>query len=84
MAGVLSWIVAGSVVVAATRLVKRGRRALLPEAVAGSAAAVGAGLVATAMDFGGIAVLDVRAIAFAALAAAAGVAAIRLIPRNAS
>lgn len=79
MAGVLSWIVAGAGAVALARLVPHRRRKLLWEALGGSVLALAAGLLATALDFGGTAVLDFRAVLFAVLAAAAGVAAVRLL-----
>lgn len=78
MTGVLSWIAAGVGAALLARLVARRRKRLWLELLAGAVAAVVAGLAATWLDFGGVAALDARGIAFAFLAAACAVALVRL------
>ncbi len=78
MTGVLSWIAAGVAAALLARLVKRRGKSLWIEALAAVAAASFAGLLATALDFGGLATLDARSAAFAFAVAAAAIAALRL------
>ena len=73
-AAVAAWLVAGAV-----RTARPRRR--LPELAAAVAAALGAGLAATRLDFGGLAVLDPRAIAFAFLLALAAAGVVRAMTR---
>jgi hypothetical protein len=78
MTGLISWAVAGAAAALLARLVPRRRGTLWIEALAALAAALAGGLVATALDFGGIAALDARSAAFAFALAAAAIAAVRL------
>lgn len=77
MSGVLSWIAAGALAALLARLVPRRRKAFWKEALAAVAAALLAGMGATALDFGGIATIDARSAAFAFLVAAGAIAIVR-------
>ncbi|MBW3565775.1 MAG: hypothetical protein KY459_13735 [Acidobacteria bacterium] len=64
--GFLTWVAAGLIAFGLSRLVKRGRvRAVPVELMLALCPAILAGIVATALDFGGWAVFDVRAGLFA-------------------
>jgi len=76
--GVAVWLVAGGVAFFVARIVPAGRRTTL-EAVAALVAAAGAGLVATALDFGGWNEPDWRAGLFVFCCTAAVIGVIRLI-----
>lgn len=68
--GILSWLLAGAIAFAAARFIPLARRpAWRLELGVALAAALLAGFIATALDFGGLDEPDPRAIAFAALVA---------------
>ena len=74
-----TWLVAGALAFALSRLVPAGRpRRWWPETLAALSAAAVAGLAATAMDFGGLREPDWRAASFAFLVSAAILGLIRL------
>jgi hypothetical protein len=79
--GVAVWLVAGGAAFFVARIVPSGRRAAVEavEAVAAIVAAAGAGLAATALDFGGWNEPDWRAGLFVFCCAAAAIGVIRLI-----
>ena len=77
--GVVLWVACGLVAFAVARSVPIRRRAPLAEVTAAAAAAALAGLVATALDFGGVGELDWRAAVFAFFAAAAAVGGLRIV-----
>lgn len=77
--GVALWVACGIVAVALARIIPIRRRSLFAEAVVAAATATLAGLVATALDFGGRSELDWRAGVFAFLVAAAAVGALRIV-----
>ncbi|MEK6371849.1 MAG: hypothetical protein AABO58_04060 [Acidobacteriota bacterium] len=76
--GVAVWLVAGGAAFFVARIVPAGRRTVL-EAIAAIVAAVGAGVAATALDFGGWNEPDWRAGLFVFCCAATVIALIRLI-----
>lgn len=76
--GLWTWIGAGLVVGSLARLLPWSRRGLGLELLAATSVAVIAGFAATALDFGGLSVIEWRAIAFAFFTASAAVAALRL------
>lgn len=76
--GLTLWIVAGLVTFALTRFIENRRRGWLAEVVVSLSFAVAAGLMATAMDFGGWAVADGRSFAFAGVCSLLGVGLLRL------
>lgn len=64
--GFFTWVAAGLMAFGLSRLVKRGRvRGVLVELMLALCSAILAGIIATALDFGGWAVFDVRAGLFA-------------------
>jgi hypothetical protein len=74
------WLGAGIVVAMLARRVPYGRPAArAPEGLAGVAASLGAGMAATALDFGGWRELDWRAGLFAAMCAIAVIGIVRAI-----
>jgi hypothetical protein len=79
MIGVLSWIAAGGAAAALARLVPRRREGVWAELLAAVLVAIAAGLLATALDFGGIATVDLRSAALAFLMGAAAIAALRIL-----
>lgn len=75
--GLLSWIIAGAVTFVLTRFIETRRRSWLAELTTSVITALAAGLAATAMDFGGWAVADGRAFAFAGLVSLLSVGVLR-------
>ncbi|HVR43235.1 MAG TPA: hypothetical protein VMS56_07275 [Thermoanaerobaculia bacterium] len=78
MWGIGSWLVSGLAAAGLARLVRRRRAHFGAEAAVGAGAAIAACLGATALDFGGLAVADARAVAFAAAIALTAIALLRL------
>lgn len=76
--GLWTWIGAGLAVGILATLLPWSRRRLGLEILAATSVAVLAGFAATALDFGGLSVIEWRAIAFALFTASAAVAALRL------
>lgn len=67
--GLLSWLVAGALLALALRWLPPWRRRSLPGVLAaGVAGAIAGGVLATLLGFGGLAALDPRSLATAALA----------------
>lgn len=79
--GLWTWIGAGLCVAVLARLLSWSRRSLGLELLAATSVAVLAGFAATALDFGGLSVIEWRTIAFAFFTASAAVAALRLWAR---
>ena len=73
------WLVAGAGAFALARLIRAARPSWPTEAAVAVLAAVAAGLVATALDFGGWKEPDWRAAAFSLCVSAAAIGAGRLI-----
>ncbi|MGK2855596.1 MAG: hypothetical protein ACSLFQ_00175 [Thermoanaerobaculia bacterium] len=85
--GILLWLLGSVVALLACRFIPLGRTAgRVPEVVCGLAFALGGGLVATRLDFGGWNEPDPRAALFCALTTLSGVALARaaraLVARN--
>ncbi len=78
--GLILWIVAGLVTFTLTRFIETRRRGWLMELLVSVSSAVGAGVVATALDFGGWAVADGRSFAFAGVTSMLCVGLVRLKP----
>lgn len=81
LAGVLglgTWVLAGAAAAVLARLLPWSRRGFGLELMAAMAVALLAGFTATALDFGGLSVVEWRAIGFAFFCASAAVAAVRL------
>ena len=78
--GIALWIACGAAAFAGARALAAGRpQAYAAEAVVAVAAALIAGVAATALDFGGWNELDWRAAAFAILCAFAAVGCVRIV-----
>jgi hypothetical protein len=69
--GLIAWLAAAAFTVTVARLIRSGRPPLWVEITVGLLSAMLAGATATALDFGGWAEPDPRAIAFAFLITAA-------------
>ena len=83
MTGLLSWLASGLFAAVIAGRIRRRSRDWRMEGVVAVMAALVAGLAATAMDFGGLEVLDFRAVLFSFLVAAVAIAAVRLgLPRR--
>ncbi|HUP64771.1 MAG TPA: hypothetical protein VM557_05785 [Thermoanaerobaculia bacterium] len=83
MTGLLSWLVSGLLAAVVASRIRRRSKDWRIEGVVAVMAALVAGLAATAMDFGGLEVLDFRAVMFSFLVAAAAIAGVRLgLPRR--
>jgi hypothetical protein len=76
--GLWTWIGAGIAAAIIARLLPWSRRSLGLELLAATSFAVLAGFAATALDFGGLSVIEWRAVAFAFFTASAAVAGLRL------
>jgi hypothetical protein len=77
--GLLTWLGAGLLAFTAARLLSRHRQSWPRELVVALLLSLCAGVVATALDFGGWAEPDIRAFLFAALVAFAAIATLRLL-----
>ena len=77
--GIASWILAGALAVALSRLVRAGTRRWLFELLVALPVAAVAGLVATRLDFGGWGVIDIRSFLFAFFTSLAAVPLLRLL-----
>jgi uncharacterized membrane protein YeaQ/YmgE (transglycosylase-associated protein family) len=76
--GILSWLLGAVVALISCRFIPLGRPAgRLPEAIAGVVFALGGGLVATRLDFGGWNAFELRAALFCAMTTLCGVAIFR-------
>lgn len=75
--GLLSWIGAAAASFLLTRVIEARRRAWWLELIAGLLGAVVAGIVATALDFGGWATADGRAVAFSGISALLAIGVLR-------
>jgi hypothetical protein len=86
MMGIALWILCGIAALALSRFIAAGRPpSMTGELIIALVSAFAAGLVATALDFGGWAELDWRAgvfVAFCSLAAIGGARAIGLLTRR--
>ncbi|HUF16893.1 MAG TPA: hypothetical protein VMS12_02485 [Thermoanaerobaculia bacterium] len=76
--GAVTWLAGGLLALLLARPIRPKRRSWKVELLAGGTAAFLAGIVATALDFGGWRELDWRAVTFAFLAAFAAIALLRL------
>lgn len=79
MLGLISWMSAAAVAIAAARFVRSGRRPLWVEITVGIIAALLAGIAATALDFGGWSEADPRAFTFSLLVALAALGLLRAL-----
>lgn len=80
--GAATWIIAGCLAGLLARAVPRFRRSWIFELAAGAAGALVAGVVATALDFGGWREPDWRAAVFAFLAGLTVIASARMLARR--
>ena len=80
--GAMTWLLAGGLASLLARPVSRFRRGWILEFVVSAAAALVAGVVATALDFGGWREADWRAAVFAFFAGFAMIAAVRMLGRR--
>jgi hypothetical protein len=78
--GIVSWLAAALVAFGFARVVRRFRRRAASELAGAAVASILAGLLATALDFGGWSVFDPRSATLAALGALAAIAIVRLVP----
>jgi len=76
--GILVWLAGVAVAFVAARLADLGRVHAAAELVVAASAGLTAGLIATALDFGGWAEPDLRAFTFAAVVSALSIALTRL------
>ena len=77
--GAMTWLLAGGLASLLARLVPRLRRSWILELAVAAVAALVAGVVATALDFGGWQEADWRAALFAFFAGLAMIAVVRML-----
>jgi hypothetical protein len=79
--GLLTWLGAGLLAFTAARFLSRHRQSWARELLVALLVSLCAGVVATALDFGGWAEPDIRAFLFAALIAFAAIATLRILKK---